>query len=128
MNPGYDMAMHARRKEQAEAAIEQGLGFAHLGAKWNITSVAARDWCLKRLTEDQCEKLSENGRLAVHRTSASVADRLELIALCRRAGWTDAKVARAIGCSRSGLCDWLKRNAPDGVADALQDFRDEEAA
>lgn len=128
MNPGYDAAIHARRKAQAEAAIEQGRGFAHLGAKWNTTTVASRAWCIKYLTEDQCNKLAENGRLAVHRTSANVADRLELIALVRRAGWTDAKLARAIGCARASLCQWLQRNAPDGVANALQDFRDDEAA
>lgn len=128
MNPGYDQAMHARRATQATTAISEGLGFAHLAQRWNITNVAARAWCIKHLTEDQCERLSENGRLAVHRTSASIADRLELIALCRKAGWTDAKLARAIGMNRSGLCQWLERNAPDGLEAALEDFREDEAA
>ena len=128
MNPGYDNAMHARRKAQAEAAIQEGLGFAHLAQRWNITSVAARAWCIKRMTELQCERLSENGRLAVHRACASVGDRLEMIALCRRAGWTDAKMARAIGIARSTLCQWMKRNAPDGLDAALEDFREEDEA
>lgn len=125
MNPGYNAEQIARRKDQVAATLRAGGGFGCLAMTWNITIVAARDWCLRYIAPDDCTQLAENGRLSVHRASASVADRLALVKLCRGAGWTDAQIARAVGISRSGLSQWLSRNAPDGLDSAIEDFSED---
>lgn len=128
MNPGYVDAVIVRRREHAENALDAGEGFGALAECWNVSKVAARQWCRRHMAADDCAKLAENGRLRAHRAAADVGDRLALIDLCRKSGWTDARITRAIGMTRAGLCEWLKRNAPDGVQDALEDYREEQAA
>lgn len=128
MNPGYDDLEIARRRANVAAALEAGWGYVRLAAHWDTSIVGTRAWCLRHISEDDCNALAENGRLSNHTRGCGLHDRLSLISMCRGAGWTDARIARGIGISRSGLCQWIKRNAPDGVDQALEDFREEEAA
>lgn len=123
------------RKIDVNYAILNAMGYSDLGDLWCVSTPAAWMWCHKRLSPETCAKLAENGRLrsgiravvgVEDRAPWSLRDRLELIQLARAAKWPDSKLARAMGLRPSALCEWLKRNAPDGLADALADFEEAE--
>ena len=134
------MAIEKYKQRLADVAfaIESGMGYSDLADLWTVSTPAAWIWCHKRLTPEDCAKLAENGRLQVQgprhafvpgeRANWSIRDRLELVELTRANNWPDAKLARAMGIRPSGLCEWLRRNAPDGVADALSDYAEDIAA
>lgn len=127
---------HEARLAEVSYATDNGMGYSDLADLWKVSTPAVWIWCHKWLMPEVCAKLAENGKLQVQsprnapedRAAWSVPDRLELIALTRAHGWSDSKLARAIGMRPSGLCEWMKRNAPDGVADALSDYAEDIAA
>lgn len=125
-----------QRLADVNFAVGNGMGYSDLADVWAVSTPAAWAWAHKRLPPETCAKLAENGKLQVQsprkapndRAPWSVHDRLELVSLTRANRWPDSKLARAIGIRPSGLCMWLQRNAPDGVADALSDYREEDIA
>lgn len=106
-------------------AISQGKSLSWLSDKWNICRPAATQWCARYVSEDDHKQLAENGVSSRYDEKASTPDRLALISLCRSAGWSDTRIARAIGVGQSAISVWLKNNAPDGIEAALADFTDE---
>jgi hypothetical protein len=117
-------------------ALSSNAGFSDLAALWMVSRVAAWWWCKRHCSERECEALAHNGRTHRvytdfkdrHELGTRVGDRLALITLTREHGWSDARLARAIGVHPSAISEWLRRNAPDGVADALADYTEEAEA
>lgn len=118
-----------RRRAQVRQAISLGRGYGWLSQRWNVSVPSALGWCRRHVSEDERQALAENGKSSRVRPDwPTTKDRLELVGLCRASGWTDAKISRAMGIQPSALCCWIQRNAPDGIEDALSDFRDEDTA
>lgn len=128
---------HEQRRIDVEWALARGGSFSDLMALWMVSKVAVWHWCQRHCTEEEARALAANGRTKFrllgtfrdkHPVASILQDRLELIALTRAAGWSDSKLARAMGVTPEAICEWLRRNAPDGLQDALSDYLEEEAA
>jgi lambda repressor-like predicted transcriptional regulator len=128
--PEFLAAQMRQRKKDAAEALARGECMMDLSKKWGVSRPCVSEWCARNISREDRRALAENGyaKSDHNRNVFGTSDRLELVALCREKGWTDARISRALGISRAGLCQWLKRNAPDGIDDALSDYRDEEAA
>jgi hypothetical protein len=127
MNPGFTLDQIARRKAYVRQAIMDGRGYGWLSHRWNVSVPSALGWCRRHISHDERVVLAENGKSLRNRPDwPTTKDRLEMVALCRAAGWTDGKISRAMGLQPSALCQWMKRNAPFGLEDALEDFSETE--
>lgn len=126
---GYvdDGKLRARMADVKEA-IAIRAGFKHLALTWGVSRPAALMWCRKHLEMHEYDAIREGGyaqRDAAVRGCLRTTDRLELVQMARANRWTMRKLASAMGISGSALSYWLKRNAPFGVEDALEDFSEE---
>lgn len=126
---------HRARRDDVIAALADHQGFRWLSQRWGVSNVAAWKWCEKYATESECAELAQYGKLRQGRRHVGwdvpclrVEDRLEMIELCLAHGWTLSRLACAVGLSQSALYGWVERNAPDGIREALADYREEEAA
>ena len=124
---------HRARRDDVMLAKENHQGFLWLAGRWGVSNVAAWKWCENHATESECADLATFGKLRQGRTRANwdaptlrLEDRLELLELCMSHGWTLSRLSGAIGLSQGALYGWVERNAPDGVAAALADYRDDE--
>ncbi len=116
-----------RRIADCREAIRENHGLSWLAARWKVTVPAALQWVRRNLDERDYFAIRDNGVIARRPNPyMETGARLRMIATCRRAGLRDYEIAAGMGISASGLSVWLRRNAPDGVEDALQDFTDED--
>jgi hypothetical protein len=117
------------RKRDALNAVAQNLGPSDLARKWGIGRHAARMFVERHLDRDTVRHLVQNG--LSHRGADpewKLGPRLELVDMCRKAGWTWDKIGAALGVSHVALFVMIKRHAPHGMAEAIEDFREDEAA
>lgn len=126
---------HRARRDDVVSALTAQQGFKWLSDRWGVSNVAAWKWCEKYATESECAELAYFGKLRQGRQRANweaetlrTQDRLEMIKLCLSHGWTLSRLSKAIGLSQSALYGWVDRHAPDGIEDALADYRDDEPA
>lgn len=119
-----------RRIKEALAVLEQGGCLSDLAIQWGIARPRVTQWCKQYLSVDHYHALAENGRATAGKRKRDfhLGYRLELIDLCQQNGWGLEKVAHAIGVSYPALYSLLKRHAADGLTQAVEDFREEEAA
>jgi hypothetical protein len=106
-------------------ALVEGQSLSWLADRWNLTRAGVTLFCQKYVDPSDHAALAENGILGRSK-GFDPAARLELVALCRSAGWSLTKTAKGMGVCKSALCHWLERNAPFGLEDALEDFRETE--
>ena len=133
---GLGQTITAERRADVDWALATGSCVSDLAALWMVSRPAAWWWCKRHCTEAEREALANNGNSSrVHGDFLDKADigtrtgdRLALIALTRSQGWTDARLARAIGVSKQAISDWLRRFAPDGLENALADYTEEAEA
>ena len=119
--------MRLSRKRDVAAALQSGECMADLARKWRVSRPSVSQWAARHLTEDDRRTLAENGakRSGMHR-DFDLVTRLELIKLATDAGWGLDKLGMAIGCGYTALWHLVHRHAPDGIEDALSDYRDDE--
>lgn len=115
----------ARRRDVAEA-VRMRHSYQWLAGKWGISRIGAFTWCRDNISNDTRQRMREDS-LSRQRVNPNLDTRLrlELIELCEHNCWTHNEIAAAIGCTAGNLSLWIKANAPDGIEDALSDFRED---
>lgn len=126
--PKFVDGMNRQRLRDVQEALRLNHGMGSLSRKWGISRPGATQWCRAHIPADDRKRLSDNGTATIGdcRRSFDLVSRLELVALCRRNGWSDARTADAIGVAPPGLSVFLQRHAPDGLEQAIADYRDDE--
>ena len=124
---------HDARVQDVETTIKNALGFAHLATLWRVSKPGAWQWCSRYCTAEEMDALARNGhqgrlrwKFQDQEPSNVVEDRLRLLLAARVANWSVSRLARAMGIQPSSLHIWVRDNAPDGIEDALSDFREED--
>jgi hypothetical protein len=119
-----------QRLRDVQQALNDGGCISTLATQWGISKPATCQWMDRHANPEDRRKLAENGRTRGQQKirGFDLSARMELIAACRAAGMSWERIGEAIG--RSGVALWTlaRCNAPDGLAAALEDFRDDEAA
>jgi len=110
-------------------AIVARQSISWLAQQWNVTKPAAIEWIGNNAEPDVRSALAENGRIiaAQKLRGFDLGKRLELFAMCRKAGWTWHDIADAMGVSTSSLFRTLRRHAADGLEQAVEDYQEEAA-
>lgn len=118
----------AGRLVDVREALMHNRGMGTLARKWGISRPGATQWCAAHIDVDDRRRLSDNGTASIGDCvrKFDLVSRLELIALCRRAGWPDAHTAAGIGVSPANLCAFVARHAPDGLDQSIADLCDDE--
>ena len=116
------------RYADVKAAIAAGKCFKDLAVKWGISRPGTTQWCAEHISEEMRNKLAENGRLRTGTRDFDPGARLAVIDLCRKAGWTFDRIGLALGIEGVSVWQWLHRTAPFGIEDAMEDYREDEAA
>ena len=121
--------LRSRKLDVANALVNGGC-IADLARLWRISRPRAHEWCASHLSIDDRRTLAENGRAsaAERKREFDLGKRLEMIALCKANGWPLEKIALAIGVTYTSLWRLLELHAPHGLTEALEDYREEEAA
>lgn len=127
----HDQRVATRRARLSDVrdACTGGHGFSWLGRRWRVSKEAAYQWCARSTDVDTMATLGDNGRASVGMPREyDFARRLELIALCRENGWTYEAIAAALGVTTTTVFEFVKRHAPFGMDEAVNDLREDEAA
>lgn len=111
-------------------ALSNGDCLMDLSVKWGVSRPAVSQWCSKYLDARDRKRLADNGAAVAgqRRRKFHLPTRLEVIKLCRDAGWDWDKIGRALGVSGNSLWYAAHRHAPHGLEEAIEDFREDEAA
>ena len=129
-NEEHRQAQRRARKRDVQIALAEGRSVSWLAGKWGICSSSASLFLRDHASPEDHARIADNGRVQAGQTlrGFDLGARLELIALCRKHGWTLEKIGDAIGVSAAAVCVLVKRQAPHGLDEAIEDFREEEAA
>jgi len=121
---------HQQRLRDIKQAIADDGCISTLARKWSLSRPGAWQWLDKHCPPDDMRKLAENGRTrAQHKMRGfELSARMEMIAACRAAGMSFDRIGQAIGVSAVSVWTLVNRHAPDGLAEAAEDFREERVA
>jgi transposase len=123
-------AVNAKRMMDVQNAIAEGMAMTQLAELWGVSRPAVSQWCDRFINDADRAALRANANIirGDKRRNYVLAARLELLAACRAAGMSFERIAAAMGVSGVSLWTLAHRHAPDGLAAAVEDFRDDEAA
>ncbi len=126
--PEILIAQRRDRLRDIQQAIVARQSISWLAQQWNVTKPAAIEWIGNNAPPDVRAELADNGRIIATRKlrAFDLGKRLEMLALCRKAGWSWQDISDAFGVSTSSLFRTLRRHAPDGLEQAAADYRDDE--
>lgn len=111
-----DYLLLRQRKRQARIAIHEGLNLKEFAEQLDVTPAAVSRYLLKR-APDLHAALKNNSRgSSLH--PETTLNRLRTLHSSR----TLTEAAKRLNMTPGGLCSFIKRNAPDGVEDALADY------
>lgn len=113
----------APRLAIAAAVAADGGGLSDFAKAAGVSLSAATNW-IKEWDPHLHAKLKESPRSYETEAEAAFA-RLCAVRDGRAAGLSDRSIAKQLKLSPAGLCKWLKRWAPDGVANAIADLEPE---
>jgi len=121
----------ARLKALVALAAE-GLNGAEAAERLKLSAPALNQWMHRHPeAEDVLALLRDNRKRTRTKQGGIAAEiivfRLRLVQAGRKAGMTDRDIARGMDLTPGGLSHWLKRNAPWGVDDAVNEFSDDDS-
>lgn len=124
------VAQRRQRMVDVEDALRTGMCLKDLAVMWGVSRPSVSQWCRKHLDPRDRKRLADNGAaMAGERLRKfDLPTRLEVIKMCRDAGWHWDRIGLALGVSGNALWYSTRRHASDGLEQAIEDFREEEAA
>lgn len=123
------VAQRRKRHKDVEDALASGACLKDLAVKWGVSRPSVSQWCGKHIDPKDRKRLADNGAAMIGERirKFDLPTRLEVIKMCREADWPWDKIGLALGVSGNSLWYTARRHAPHGLAEAIEDFRDEAA-
>ena len=125
--PTPDFAKRKARVELAKSVAQSGGSLKHVAEQAGV-SRERMHVILKRFAPETLNRLYDNRRPGRSMSAQQIRERLLFIKSCDDAKITRRRCAQEIGISETGLSIWIKKHAPFGIQDALNDFEEEELA
>ena len=116
------------RHRDVQDGLTQGWCLKDLALKWGVSRPSVSQWCRKHIEPEDRKRLADNGTAMIGERlrTFDLRTRLEVIKVCRDAGWCWDKIGIALGVSGHSLWSLAQRHAPHGLAEAIEDFRDDD--
>lgn len=124
------MTVTQQRLRDVKQAVHDGGCIASLAMQWGLSKPGTLQWLDRHAPPDERRKLAENGRTRAQQKMRGfdLSARMEMIAHCRAAGMSYERIGAAIGVTAVSVWTLARRHAPDGLAEAMEDFRDDQRA
>jgi hypothetical protein len=117
-----------QRLRDVKQALSDGGCISSLARQWGLSKPGTLQWLDRHAPPDERRKLAENGRTRAQQKMRGfdLAARMQMIAACQAAGMSYEKIGAAIGVSAVSIWTLVNRHAPHGLAEAMEDFREDQ--
>lgn len=121
-------AVNAKRMLDVQNAIAEGMAMTQLAELWGVSRPAVSQWCDRFINDADRAALRANANMirGDKRRNYSLSARMELLAVARDAGMSWERIGAAMGVAGVTLWTLARRHAPHGLAEAMEDFREDQ--
>jgi len=117
-----------QRLRDVKQTLCEGGCISTLAKQWGLSKPVALQWLDRHAPPEERRKLAENGRTRAQQKMRGfdLSARMEMITVCRAAGMSWERIGEAIGVTAVSVWTLARRHAPDGLAEAMEDFREDQ--